>query len=70
MPDRSQQIITPSNPNTEKNINAQRELRATPITSIVQSNSKTVNSPSVAGQRIDSYNSPDFKKKCQFIFKS
>lgn len=48
-------MITPNRPNTLKNIKAQRELRATPITNIVQSNNSTVKNPKVAGQRIDSY---------------
>lgn len=60
MPDKSQQIITPNRPNTLKNMSAQRELRATPITNMVHSNSSTVKNPNVAGQRIDSYNSPTY----------
>jgi hypothetical protein len=42
MPDISQQTVTASKPNTLKKINAQRELRATPITKIVHSNSRNV----------------------------
>lgn len=54
-------------------MSAQRELRATPITRMVQRSRRTVRKPSVAGHRIASYFSPVcneqnlIKKKMQNI---